>query len=48
MKTCSGGWCRVIVAPAAEGGDIDGYIRQDRLWGVYPNEGSNRRHGLGK
>jgi SH3-like domain-containing protein len=32
VKTCTGNWCRVIV------GGIDGYIRQDRLWGVYPNE----------
>ena len=32
VKSCTGNWCRVIV----EG--IDGFIRQDRLWGVYPNE----------
>ena len=32
VKSCTGNWCRVIVD------SIDGYIRQDRLWGVYPNE----------
>jgi SH3-like domain-containing protein len=32
VKSCTGNWCRVIVE------SIDGYIRQDRLWGVYPNE----------
>jgi SH3-like domain-containing protein len=32
VKACSGSWCRVIIDKA------DGYVRQDRLWGVYPNE----------
>jgi SH3-like domain-containing protein len=37
VKQCSGTWCRVaIVMEGAR--DLDGYIRQDRLWGVYPNE----------
>jgi SH3-like domain-containing protein len=37
VKQCSGTWCRVaIVMDGAR--DLDGYIRQDRLWGVYPNE----------
>jgi SH3-like domain-containing protein len=36
VKQCGGSWCRVIVPQA--GSDLDGYIRQDRLWGVYPNE----------
>jgi SH3-like domain-containing protein len=36
VKSCSAAWCRV----AAFDGDreFEGYIRQDRLWGVYPNE----------
>ncbi|MCJ2130167.1 SH3 domain-containing protein [Methylobacterium sp. E-045] len=38
VKSCTGSWCRVIVALPQKGGDVDGYIRQDRLWGVYPNE----------
>lgn len=32
VKNCSGSWCRVIIEK------MDGYLRQDRLWGVYPNE----------
>lgn len=32
IKQCTGTWCRVLVQ------DVDGYIRQERLWGVYPNE----------
>lgn len=38
VKSCTGSWCRVIVALPQKNGDVDGYIRQDRLWGVYPNE----------
>lgn len=37
VKQCTGTWCRITVAqPSAR--DLDGYVRQDRLWGVYPNE----------
>ena len=37
VKQCTGSWCRVVIAlPNAR--DADGYIRQERLWGVYPNE----------
>jgi SH3-like domain-containing protein len=32
VKRCSGSWCRFI------GDGFDGWIEQDRLWGVYPNE----------
>jgi len=32
VASCAGSWCRVSV------GNINGYIRQERLWGVYPNE----------
>ena len=32
VKRCSGSWCRI----AGEG--FDGWIQQERLWGVYPNE----------
>lgn len=38
VKSCTGTWCRVIVSLPKKSGDLDGYIRQDRLWGVYPNE----------
>lgn len=37
VKGCRDGWCRlVIVLPGAI--DVTGFIRQERLWGVYPNE----------
>jgi SH3-like domain-containing protein len=32
VKRCNGNWCRV----AGEG--FDGWVPQERLWGVYPNE----------
>ncbi len=32
VKSCSGSWCRVVIER------VDGYLRQERLWGVYPNE----------
>jgi SH3-like domain-containing protein len=37
VKSCTGGWCRVTVAQPA-GRDLAGFMKQDRLWGVYPNE----------
>jgi SH3-like domain-containing protein len=37
VRQCTGTWCRIIVVnPKAR--DLTGFIRQDRLWGVYPNE----------
>lgn len=37
VKTCRDGWCRVaIVLPNAP--DLSGFMKQDRLWGVYANE----------
>jgi SH3-like domain-containing protein len=32
VQSCQNAWCRVTVSK------MSGYIRQDRLWGVYPNE----------
>ncbi len=32
VKHCDGKWCRIV------GTGFDGYVAQDRLWGVYPNE----------
>jgi SH3-like domain-containing protein len=32
VKRCNGGWCRII------GSGFDGWIVQEQLWGVYPNE----------
>lgn len=37
VKACNAGWCRVIVVmPGAR--DVSGFMKQERLWGVYPNE----------
>ena len=32
VKSCKPGWCRI------SGKGFDGWIQQERLWGVYPNE----------
>jgi len=32
IKRCSEGWCRIV------GEGFDGWIPEERLWGVYPNE----------
>lgn len=32
VRACSGTWCRVF------GEGFDGFIEQERLWGVYPSE----------
>ena len=32
VKRCTGNWCRVT------GQGFDGWVEQDRLWGVYPEE----------
>jgi SH3-like domain-containing protein len=32
IKHCTGSWCRII------GDGFDGWIEQNRLWGVYPDE----------
>ncbi|MBV9077875.1 MAG: hypothetical protein JO048_10365 [Methylobacteriaceae bacterium] len=37
VKRCTEGWCRVVIVLAGAR-DMTGYMRQDRLWGVYPNE----------
>jgi SH3-like domain-containing protein len=32
VKSCTGSWCHIA------GEKFDGWVRQERLWGVYPNE----------
>jgi SH3-like domain-containing protein len=32
LKSCNGTWCQF------SGKGFDGYVRQERLWGAYPNE----------
>ncbi len=37
VKGCDGKWCRVMIT-MDRARDIDGYVQQVKLWGVYPNE----------
>ena len=37
VRQCTGTWCRITVVNP-KSGDVTGFVRQDRLWGVYPNE----------
>jgi SH3-like domain-containing protein len=37
VKSCATGWCQVVI-PLPGARDMEGFVRQDRLWGVYPNE----------
>src|SRR5215218_6611719 len=37
VKDCSGTWCRVVIVLDGSR-DVEGFIRQEKLWGVYPNE----------
>lgn len=32
LRSCDGAWCRVSVD------DVDGFMKQDSLWGVYPDD----------
>jgi SH3-like domain-containing protein len=32
VKACNGNWCHLV------GNNFDGWVEQDDLWGVYPNE----------
>lgn len=32
IKSCETNWCRVAV------NDVEGYLKQENLWGAYPNE----------
>ena len=41
IKQCQNGWCR-FVGQGVAGQSFDGYIAQERLWGVYPNEKVNQ------
>lgn len=37
VRSCDTKWCR-IVGEGAEGIKFDGYVPQNQLWGVYPDE----------
>jgi SH3-like domain-containing protein len=32
VKRCNGSWCHIV------GAGFDGWVLQEQLWGVYPNE----------
>lgn len=36
IEGCDGTWCEVMIP--RKGGDVSGYVLQEKLWGVYPNE----------
>ena len=38
VKKCKSGWCRII---GVNGDGFDGWIQQERLWGVYSDEQVN-------
>ena len=37
VKSCRDRWCRIVIVTAGSP-DVGGYMRQDNLWGVYPDE----------
>jgi SH3-like domain-containing protein len=37
VKECTGAWCQIVIIMDGAR-DVEGFIRQDKLWGVYPNE----------
>ncbi len=37
VSSCENSWCHVA-ASSPETGSVDGYVSQDQLWGVYPDE----------
>jgi SH3-like domain-containing protein len=32
VASCANAWCRIAI------GKVEGFVKQERLWGVYPNE----------
>ena len=37
IKGCDGKWCSISIV-RDRSVDVNGYVRQEKLWGVYPNE----------
>jgi SH3-like domain-containing protein len=37
VKDCDGAWCEIVIS-RDKARDVGGYIHQDKLWGVYPDE----------
>ncbi|QQR38836.1 SH3 domain-containing protein [Devosia rhizoryzae] len=38
VSECDGAWCQVAAGPPGERASFSGWIRQEELWGVYPDE----------
>ena len=38
ISSCDGTWCSVSAGPPGERATHTGYVRQEELWGVYPDE----------
>ncbi|NMA96958.1 MAG: hypothetical protein GX970_02425 [Phyllobacteriaceae bacterium] len=38
IKECTGTWCDVSAGQPGERASYSGWVRQEELWGVYPNE----------
>ena len=38
ISECDGDWCTVAAGPPGERASFSGYIKQEELWGVYPDE----------
>jgi SH3-like domain-containing protein len=38
VSECDGSWCSVSAGPPGERANITGWVRQEELWGVYPDE----------
>lgn len=37
IKGCDGKWCQIVIV-RDRSTDVSGFVRQEKLWGVYPNE----------
>lgn len=38
LQECDGSWCRVAAGQPGERANYTGYVRQEEIWGVYPQE----------
>lgn len=38
INECDGNWCAVAAGPPGERASFSGFVRQEEIWGVYPDE----------
>lgn len=38
LQECDGAWCAVAAGQPGERASFSGYVRQEEIWGVYPDE----------